>query len=363
MIVKKMLLSRRFRNNGNACIPLTQDARRAVTELREEIVRGNLLLKSHSGCPLCGMTDALLIAEKDRFGIPARTVVCQGCGFVFNDAYFDKNSSKILYEKFWTRIQWQNDPIKNFQNRIKPSAFCWKRFAYICLNLQKEIHDIKTVFEIGCGDGCNLLPFRVAGKNTYGCDFDERCLDVGRKYGLDLVYGDASVLEKINQKADLVILSHVLEHLIDLKMELSRVKNLTQEGGYIYVEVPGILNWNRPREDAIAEDGYASSNNFLMYLLYGHNYHFNLKSLTNLMKRSGFQLVCGDEWVRAIFRLTPASDLLRNVGGIQTLDDRECVINHLKKVEASYAGIRNYPFRLARKFLNYRSNLAHKNYE
>ena len=143
--------------------------------------------------------------------------------------------------------------------------------ANVC-EAKDEVTSIKTVFEIGCGDGCNLLPFYFAGKDVCGCDFDERCLDMGRGYGLNLLLGDISVLEAQKKTADLIILSHVLEHFIDLNKALSRLRNLLSEGGYIYIEVPGIFNCARTRKKSISEDGYSSTNNFLAYLQCTHNY-------------------------------------------------------------------------------------------
>jgi SAM-dependent methyltransferase len=352
LIYTKALLSKRYRDDGKPTLALSPSAREALDELREAIKTGEIVQKKRDRCPLCGFDKALLIAEKDRLGVSAKTVICANCSLVFNDSYFNDASARILYRQYWKRIQWDNDPVKNFQKRIRPDAYSWKRFAYICLNLKQRINSLKVVFEVGCGDECNLLPFHLSGREVYGCDFDEDCLNAGRKYKLNLFTGDISALKALNKKAELVILSHVFEHLIDLDDFLSRLKSLLVPDGYVYVEVPGLLNWVRPRKKALSEDGYASTNNFLAYLQSTHNFCFHLDSLKYFFEKNGFEIISGDEWVRAIFKLrslkkSSASNKVKN----RAFKSQISVLNHLKGVEADYLSIRNYPYRLAHRII------------
>ena len=144
-------------------------------------------LSSHEHCPICFNKDAFLISEVDRIGFPCDTVVCKKCSFVFNNSYI--KNPKFFYESQWGVERW-GDPEASFLKRTSPDAFTWKRFEFLKEKLLSNFHQIDTVLEIGCGDGCNLLPYHLAGKKVIGCDFDSRFLEPGRKRGLKLIQGN-----------------------------------------------------------------------------------------------------------------------------------------------------------------------------
>ena len=81
---------------------------------------------------------------------------------------------------------WKKDEEANFLSRTSPNAFCWKRFAYVALNMGNDFHKVKNVLEIGCADGCNLYPYHVNGKLVEGYDYGKEYLDVGKNIGASL---------------------------------------------------------------------------------------------------------------------------------------------------------------------------------
>src|SRR5690606_37611849 len=121
-------------------------------------------------------------------------------------------------------------------------------------------------------------------------------------HGLDLRAGSLSDLE-LPRPADLVIYSHVLEHIPDVRDELRRIRSLLAPGGLLYVEVPSARHIRR-----------AYRGDFLRLLQNAHTFHFTLRSLRNLLLAEGFECLQGDETVRAVFRAseTAASEPIRN---------------------------------------------------
>lgn len=351
---EKRLLGGRYREKKG--IPflqkykMSEDAVSCVEEFRNEIMNDRIKQNEHENCPLCSNEDGMLIAEIDRLGIPCKTVVCKGCGLVFNDSFFSEDALEAIYQKFYWKINVNGlSPEENFLKRTRPDAYSWKRFAYILLQLGCQLGKIDTVFEIGCRDGCNLLPFYLADKEVAGCDFDEGYLDAGRKRGLNLVRGGTDSLIAMGRKADLIILSHVFEHFIDLNKEIARIKSVLKDDGYLYVEVPGLFNWNRRRRDAIAEDGYRSTNDFLSYIQSVHNYCFDLTKLSFFFEKAGFKLIAGDEWARAIFRKIGPSESVSKA--CSAADPAKRVLGHLRGVEQDYRNLSSKFIRIARKIL------------
>src|SRR5262249_20634590 len=75
---------------------------------------------------------------------------------------------------------------------------------------------------------------------------------------------------------DGVLLSHVLEHVQELREAAEAIRGLTRDGGLVYVEVPDATRYGdhvaAPFQDFNTE----------------HINHFSLQSLTNLMTSAGF---------------------------------------------------------------------------
>jgi len=294
----------------------------------------NSFFENHKFCPICRSDEYNIIAEVDRVGMPTETVVCNKCDFVFNNSYI--KDPKYFYKSIWGDDRW-GDPEINYRKRTATDAYSWKRFAYIVKKLGKDFDRIEHVLEIGCGDGCNLLPYHLTGKSVVGCDLDSRFLTPGKNHGMELIEGDLSSIPK-NRKFDLIMLIHSFEHMINLDELVHELHNYLKPHGHVFVEVPGILNWNRTKKNLRSDMGLRSSNNFLGYIQFQHNYHFDLRHLKLVWERNNFQLVDGDEWVRAIFNINDHSQN-DTQSDINKLNND--VISYLKEVENDFLKLSN----------------------
>ena len=328
MKITPALLSYRFSKDH----PTNQ---RKIRDLPLEIE--NIKTASHDACPGCGSKTACLIAEVDRIGFPCDTVICPDCELVFNNSFL--SDPMEYYEHAFAKERWK-DPEANFLKRTAPEAYTWKRLAYITAALGADFQRVRSVMEIGCGDGANLYPYQAFGLAVSGFDYDEDFLNAGRRRGLNLVHGDFSSIE---EQYDLILLVHVFEHMLALGDVANQVACLLKPGGWVYVEVPGIRNWNRLRNDAKQEDGYVSSNDFLGYLQYQHNYHFDLAHLFGFWQRNGFELVQGDEWCRMI---------LKRGKKIQEISPKTKILTHLQLVEQDFFAANTLPRKIARRLLS-----------
>ena len=120
------------------------------------------------------------------------------------------------------------------------------------------------------------------------------CLNFGRQQGLDLRTGHSSELLQEGKTYDLIILSHVFEHFLDLEQELDVIAKLLSEKGRLYIEVPGIK--------ALESGAYQC--NILAYLQNAHVRHFTLWTLANVMGKYGYDLCTGNEVICSLFQYT-----------------------------------------------------------
>jgi SAM-dependent methyltransferase len=156
----------------------------------------------------------------------------------------------------------------------------------------------KVVFEIGCGAGGNLAHFKNMGAVVAGCDYGVKALEYGKSQGLALVRGDGRSLKRFG-KADLIVLSHVLEHFVDPVKELVEIRDLLNPKGVLYVEVPGIFSIRSSYRDPA------------LYLQNAHAWNFCLETLDSLLACVGFQRIAGNQTVQAIYERQPGASAIQ----------------------------------------------------
>ena len=282
------LMNRLFFTNmlspGAATISLNDCQQDALEKFQVKLNRGTYSFEEVS-C-LCGNKDDYLIAKRDRYGLDCDTCLCKKCGLLRTRKRLASNSLAKFYNEDYRPI-YVGDieaPDSFFLEQIEHGKNIYQ-FVASKIDLDRS----KTIFEVGCGAGGILLPFKESGHSTFGCDLGSNYLQRGKDAGLSLEHGDIDVLAQFG-KANLVILSHVLEHFEDPILELRKISDSLVDDGYLYIEVPGIF--------AIGKD-YGLTINFLQN---AHLYHFTLNTLTFVLAQAGFKLVWGDENVCALFQ-------------------------------------------------------------
>lgn len=288
-------------SDGIAVIPLTDSQRKALHQFKSRVESSEYVEIPHP-C-LCGSTDDIIVACKDRYGITLRTVLCKSCGLMRSDPYM----SPITLSKFY-----QNDYRPIYEEAVSLGSKTLGRKITHGEHIYQFLreHDVtipKHVFEVGCGTGGNLVPFLLRNHIVMGCDYGGNFLEVGHKLGLDLRQGG---LETIGDELphSLVMLCHALEHFWDPVSELSLLRKKLPESSLVYVELPGIYSIHQK---------YGSP---LLFLQNAHAYHFCLQTLDYVMSLVGFERVYGEEGVQSIYRLnlslqpiSPAPELHRQV--------------------------------------------------
>ncbi|MHC4842020.1 MAG: class I SAM-dependent methyltransferase [Planctomycetota bacterium] len=143
----------------------------------------------------------------------------------------------------------------------------------------------KRIVELGCGDGVNLYRLRDSGAELRGYDYNPLRVERAKKLvpeanveQLDLSLGECPLAGQ----ADLLIFSHVLEHIDDDMTALSGLRRWLAPGGVIALLVPNegclfsrirmgwIDPWIREQTD--------------------HVHFYTRRSLKRLCREAGFQV-------------------------------------------------------------------------
>jgi SAM-dependent methyltransferase len=207
-----------------------------------------------------------------------KVVSCNGCGFVYSktsvakkeyDAYY---RSMSIYADSKTNTGAGENPCD--KKRLFQSAECINSYLN---NTQSKIDS--RILDVGCANGGLLHSLRTMGyKNLCGIDPSAVCIRNLKKLGIEGYIGSATYYPKSIGQFDLIILSHVMEHICNVREALRSLSKLLKPHGSIYIEVSNASEYmnyiSAPFQDFNTE----------------HINHFSVRSMSNLMGQSGFYI-------------------------------------------------------------------------
>ncbi len=207
----------------------------------------------------CGGSDYRVVATTTRHRNHFNVVQCSECGTLRINPYMSEASVERYYKEVYGRIKRENmDGAALFKHQSHNAA-------RMLSALQPHMPEGTKVLDYGSGAGGRMAKIKEAGYDVYLHDHDQKYLDYGVQQGMK-----AYVPE---MKYDMIILSHVLEHINHpvgfLKDYLAP---MLSENGQIYIEVPYIEN---------------TKNRLLGDFHLAHKFYFTAESLTHLAAMAG----------------------------------------------------------------------------
>ncbi len=208
----------------------------------------------YNTCKVCG-SSIRLINEKYNLG------QCDNCKLIFCltifsqdefiKVYDDLYNNKDLHYKIHSVVQY-NMLLEN--KKIKIGFHRSKLLKKHVLNKK-----CKSVLEIGSGVGLIGSYIRKHDDkiNYLGIEIDKEAFDKSQSLNLNTINGDFSVMDKIEETFDVIMLWEVLEHLQDLDLFIKLAYKKLNSGGKIILSVPNydkIDNYRNREKDAVFQD-------------------------------------------------------------------------------------------------------------
>lgn len=225
-------------------------------------------------CPLCGATTGntlgyLKATLFDDCPLPGQwhIVACADCGFIFCDGDYSAATLEAYYAtegEYWSNAEIFHDPVSDRADN--PGTY-----------IRKHRPNPETaILDVGCGSGKLLSVLQGMGYGSlHGIDPGYKGSGNG---SLDLRQGNIYSIPFHNQ-FDVVVSTHVLEHLWDIQGALAQLCSKMKKNGLLYLEVPD------------TERYFTSEFRYIIASAYEHINFFTEYHLTNLLFRYGIQTI------------------------------------------------------------------------
>ena len=291
--MSKIFLSKKYKYNEKSSLNLSKSQKNARLEIISNFKIG--ILKWENNNCRCSVNKDLLICTRDYHGFNVRFVLCLNCGLIRENPRISKDTIDIFYEKHYRDLKNLSfsklKPINN-NGYFEQTYIKEMERGKIILNYISKYTPLKAglIFDFGTGTGGTLKIFKDAGFEIYGVDINEDFLNYGLKKGLNLKKGSIDELKNYPKKANIIIASHILEHLHELDDYLKELRECLEKDGYLIVLLPGLMNIQYRVED------------LLDLFIIEHLYYFTLQTLTKILLDNGFRFVNGNEEIIALFQ-------------------------------------------------------------
>lgn len=236
-------------------------------------------MKKNRNCPICEsfnskpiMSFVLKNFDNVKFPLSIQISECLDCGFVFNNNKINEKS----FNEFYTK-----DNFYYTENSFGTGGKDISRYETYVECLMPYLNSKSIIVDVGCGKG-QLVKYLIdkGFTNACGVELDKRMVEIAAQQRIPVHQGTASdLLLKVNS-VDLLIYTHVFEHLWDLDYGIEQAKICLKNNGFIFVEVPNAPNYSQ-----------AGVFDFFWLSMPEHINHFSDYYLEMLMAKHGFKKI------------------------------------------------------------------------
>jgi SAM-dependent methyltransferase len=236
-------------------------------------------------CNLCGADDTRILFEDlaplsqdvaladflattDRYDHYGRIVRCRSCGLVYTSPRPAPAQLAHGYTEAVDDDYAQEDASRSIN-------------AHMALHTIKRFARSGRLLDVGCATGYFLNAARLDFE-TCGIEPSRWAAEYARdRLGLDVRQGLLDDASFPPASFDVVTLNDVIEHLVDPAATLARLNGLLRPGGLLYLVTPNI-------ESASAR----ILRGYWWGLRPAHLYYFSPRTLTAMLEKAGFRVVC-----------------------------------------------------------------------
>ena len=255
-------------------------------------------------CMLCGSGDSTPSDSILWRGRQWPYAICRACGL----KYMKVRPTAAWYRSFYEQEFWQEKVVfqgygkrrpvvtadEGMRKRLDKQSWRFNRIHGL-IEPVVPLAENSVILDVGAAFGVTLHSLREAyGCRIVGVEPSALCRDYARReLDIDIVFRYMEDLEHagdLNGQISLVIMSHVLENIIDPRTALRTVRRLLAADGFLYVDTCNFYYYN-------AINPY-------------HPYVFSPETLEELLAQTGFRVVSADHEPRPPVAPAPSNPYL-----------------------------------------------------
>jgi 2-polyprenyl-3-methyl-5-hydroxy-6-metoxy-1,4-benzoquinol methylase len=253
-------------------------------------------------CIFCGGTDRLLVTTgkeheyEDTTDDVFSVVRCPSCMLTYLSPRPAVSELATIYPPnyYAYHAKEDTDALKpnSWMQRLVKRAMKAKILKGLSL-CQKR--DRLTILDVGCADGQALNYFReFHGENieTHGVDFSSSATEEAARQGHITYTGRFEDIDLPNDYFDLVVATHVIEHVENPRTFADKIYRILRPGGIFWFETPNI---------SCLDAKIFKNNHWGGYHFPRHWFFFDQQSIKQLAKLTGYEIAMIDFYPTAVF--------------------------------------------------------------
>lgn len=235
-------------------------------------------------CPWCGSDKTQInLWLKDEFLTKEDFHICEclNCGLLYTMPRPSKDKIGDYYksEEYYSHQENTKGFIPKVYERVKKTNLKHK------YKLASKGLGIGKMLDIGCGVGDFLHTAELHGWECTGVEPSEDAKVIAQKRTKAKIFSSEDLESLPDGCFDLITMWHVLEHVDDLKWQITQLQRLIKENGRIVIALPNYKSY----------DGQYYKEHWAAYDVPRHLNHFNKTTLTKIFRTNGLELVKMDK--------------------------------------------------------------------
>lgn len=191
-------------------------------------------------CNLCGHGTFALLTDRDRYGFAARTHLCLQCGLGVMSPHLTPEEFGDFYAH-WYRPLCYAMTGKNAEEStaaLLEDQAAYARWLYSNLLSRFLTPQHRTLFDIGGSTG--VVASYLAKQHPVApvvLDPSEEELEQARAVGCRGIQGLWETYKPDGTQYDVVLLCRTIDHLLDIRGSLRKIRSLVRPGGLFFVDL------------------------------------------------------------------------------------------------------------------------------
>jgi 2-polyprenyl-3-methyl-5-hydroxy-6-metoxy-1,4-benzoquinol methylase len=240
-------------------------------------------------CLICGSDSLKTLKnyEKDHL------VRCRHCSFVFSRL---RPTEDELNQTYAAYQRGSNAPTEITLEKLRARA------KWLCGQT-----NVRTVLDVGCGDGHFLAMFSEMGCKTYGTEFDRESAKIAESKGAVMLEGSLTpALPESISGFDVIIFTEVIEHINNPRAVLDHFYKLLNPGGLVFITTPNFDGLER----------FMLGPGWGMIMYPEHITYFSTRTLDDVVRLSGLNKVKTYTENISLFRIVQFFNRFRKIGQV-----------------------------------------------